>query len=392
MLSGRKIKYRFPWRAGNRFVIHSDGEAFFPVMLDAVRNARSHVLLEMYLVESGAVTGRFVDALCAAARVGVAVYLLLDDFGVRGLSRFDRQRLAAAGVDIAFYNPVRYAKYRRNLFRDHRKLLLVDGEVAFAGGTGLADEFDRGTLGRRRWHEVMVEIRGPCVADWQALFVDNWREWSRAPLELPPPAYTADPGNQLGRLACSEIGRPVEVKRSVLNRIQRAKHRLWIATAYFIPSWKIRRALRRAARKGVDVRLLLPGPRTDHPAVRYAGRRFYGRLLRQGVRIYEYQPSVLHAKMVLSDTWVSIGSSNIDRWNLRWNLEANQELDDAEAAAEVASLFRLDFAQSLEFHHEEWQRRPWRPRLMEWFWGTVDVWLERYTRLSGLRRARRRSR
>jgi cardiolipin synthase len=392
MLSGRKTKYRFPWRAGNRFTIHSDGEEFFPAMLDAVRNARSHVLLEMYLVESGAVTAQFVEVLCTAADAGVAVYLLLDDFGVRGLSRFERQRLAASGVDIAYYNPVRYTKYRRNLFRDHRKLLLVDAEVAFAGGTGLTDEFDRNTLGRRRWHEVMVEVRGPCVADWQALFVGNWREWSRVPLELPAPVYAPDPRNQLGRVACSEIGRPVEVKRSVLNHIHRARKRLWLATAYFIPSWKIRRALRRAARRGVDVRLLLPGPRTDHPAVRYAGRRFYGRLLQQGVRIYEYQPSVLHAKMVLSDTWVAIGSSNIDRWNLRWNLEANQEMDDAEVAQEVDALFRRDFAHSQEIHYEEWQRRPWRPRLMEWFWGTVDVWLERYTRLSELRRALRRPR
>jgi phosphatidylserine/phosphatidylglycerophosphate/cardiolipin synthase-like enzyme len=160
---------------------------------------------------------------------------------------------------------------------------------------------------------------------------------------------------------------------------------VWFSTAYFVPSRSVLRALQRAAARGVDVRLLLPGPYTDHPAVRHAGRRFYGRLLRHGVRIHEYQPRFLHAKSVLCDHWVSIGSSNLDRWNLRWNLEANQEVDDAGFAAQVQAMFERDFADSLEIRYPEWHRRGLRERLREHLWGRVDMLLESLGRVRGIR-------
>ncbi len=138
----------------------------------------------------------------------------------------------------------------------------------------------------------------------------------------------------------------------------------------------MRRALRRAAQRGADVRLMLPGPRTDLPAVRHAGRRFYTGLLRHAVRVFEYQPRVLHMKVLLCDDWVSIGSSNVDRWNLRWNLEANQEIADRRFAAEVQAMFEADFRNCEEIDYREWRRRPWHRRFLERFWGWVDVWLE----------------
>jgi phosphatidylserine/phosphatidylglycerophosphate/cardiolipin synthase-like enzyme len=168
----------------------------------------------------------------------------------------------------------------------------------------------------------------------------------------------------------------------LINRIRGAEKRVWIATAYFIPSWKIRRLLRQAAHRGIDVRLLLPGPRTDHPAVRHAGRRFYGRLLQNGVRIFEYQPRFLHAKLLLCDEWLSVGSSNIDRWNLRWNLEANLECLGGQVVKQAEALFNQDFEQCEEIKLEAWRERPWRRRLLEWFWGKIDQWLERRTRPS----------
>jgi phosphatidylserine/phosphatidylglycerophosphate/cardiolipin synthase-like enzyme len=128
------------------------------------------------------------------------------------------------------------------------------------------------------------------------------------------------------------------------------------------------------------VRLLLPGPHTDHPAVRHAGRRFYRRLLDAGVRVYEYQPRFLHAKVALIDDWVAIGSSNLDRWNLRWNLEANQEIDAPDFAADTAALFAADFIDSIEYHAETWGRRAWLSRLAERFWGAVDRWVDRHAR------------
>ncbi len=372
--------YRFPWREGNRFELLVDGERFFPAMLQSIRLAERHILLEIYLFESGSVAERFIDALLVAATRGVAVYLLLDDFGARKLSTRDRQRLRSAGVQLSFYNPLHYGALRRNLFRDHRKLLVVDGRIAFTGGAGITDTFD--TRGRPYgWHEVMLRIAGPCVADWQQLFEQTWNNWASPPLALAPPPPAVYPGSRPGRVVLNAPTR-MEIKRTLVKRIHSAERRVWLATAYFIPSWKIRRLLRRAVHHGVDVRLLLPGPYTDHPAVRHAGRRFYSSLLRNGVRIFEYQPRFLHAKMILCDDWVSIGSSNVDRWNLRWNLEANQELADRNLATEVARLFERDFADSLEIHSETWFSRPWHRRLLEWFWGKVDLWLERRSQRS----------
>jgi cardiolipin synthase len=365
---------RFPWRDGNRFELLVDGERFFPAMLQAIEQAEHYILLELYLFESGRVATRFIDALVAASGRGVAVYLLLDDFGARGLGLRDRKHLQHHGIHLTIYNPLRYGPLRRNLFRDHRKLLIVDGHTAFTGGAGITDAFDTAhtPLG---WHEVMLRIRGTVVTDWQQLFERNWNRWTAPTLQLPLPV-TSPPGSRRGRVVFNAPAR-ADVKRSLIKHLRGAERRIWLATAYFIPSRKIRRLLRRAAKHGVDVRLLLPGPHTDHPAVRHAGRRFYSRLLRNGVRIYEYQPRFLHAKVMLCDDTVTIGSSNIDRWNLRWNLEANQELSDPELANEVKAMFEGDFRHSHELRYESWFRRPWHRRLLEWFWGGVDLWVER---------------
>jgi len=382
MSATRNSDEHFPWRNGNQFELLVDGERFFPAMLHAIAQAERTILLEIYLFESGQVATRFISALTAAAERGVAIFLLLDDFGAQWLNSHDRWRLQHTNIHITFYNPLRYGKLRRNLFRDHRKLLVVDGRTAFTGGAGITDGFDT-AKNPRGWHEVMLRISGPVLADWQQLFERNWNRWSEPPLRLPP-ATTTPVGSQRARVVINAPAR-ANVKRSLINHLHGAERRIWLATAYFIPSRKIRRLLRRAAGRGVDVRLLLPGPHTDHPAVRHAGRRFYARLLRHGVRIYEYQPSFLHAKVLLCDDTVTVGSSNIDRWNLRWNLEANQELADPQLAQEVTALFEEDFQQSHELRYDTWFRRPWHRRLLEWFWGRVDLWVDR-------RSQRRRSR
>ncbi len=374
------LKERFPWRGGNRFELLVDGEQFFPAMLRAIRTARHTILLDLYLFESGHVANRFIDAFGDAAARGVAVYLLLDDFGAHGLSQHDRRRLFRAGAHLSFYNPLHYGALRRNLLRDHRKLLVVDDHTAFTGGAGITDEFDNAAQPLRGWHEVMLAIHGPVVADWQRLFTESWNLWGSPPL-APEDAPRHNAGEVAGRVTLNAPSR-MEIQRSLINRIRNAEQRVWIATAYFIPSWKIRRLLRQAVRRGVDVRLLLPGPHTDHPAVRHAGRRFYGRLLHHGIRIYEYQPRFMHAKMLLCDDWLSIGSSNIDRWNLRWNMEANQELLGGEVAAQARTLFLEDFTQSREITLERWRHRPHYRRWQEWFWGWVDRWLERRSRRS----------
>lgn len=381
-----KPKYRFPWRNGHRFQLLVDGAAFYPAMLAAIGAARHYVLMEMYLFESGLVAADFIDALLNAARRGVQVSLLIDDYGGKRLSRRDRQRLRDGGVDLAFYNPLRFGlrftRLRHNLFRDHRKLLAVDGTAAFTGGAGVTDEFDPELYPHAYWHEIMMEIRGPNVRDWEILFGENWNHWAAEPLHRPDLGPPEAAGGQAGRVVSSRNPVRSEIVRSFIKRIRYAERRVWLATAYFAPSRKLRRALRHSARRGMDVRLLLPGPHTDHPWVRTIGRRYYTRLLRNGVRIYEYQPRFLHVKMTLCDHWLSIGSSNVDRWNLRWNLEANQEIDDVKLAEQAAMVFEQDFAHCREIDYEAWQRRPWKRRLQEWFWGYVARALSRFSDLT----------
>lgn len=376
MIGGRRPP-DFPWRRGNRFELLIDGIAFFPRMLESIKAARRYVLAEFYLFESGTVADRFIAALTGAAARDARVLLLLDDFGARGLSRGDRERLSGGGVTLAFYNKLHYRKWLANLFRDHRKLLLVDGETAFVGGLGITDKFHSPHSPATSWRETVIQIRGPVLQDWQELFRTAWAECTGQRAALPPAPRAAEAGGQWGRVAATSAFGPQPISRSVIGRVLGARERVWIATAYFLPSRKLRRALRRAARRGVDVRLLLPGERTDHPAVRHAGRRYYPGLLRSDVQIFEYQPRFLHAKVALCDNMVSVGSSNLDRWNLRWNLEANQEVADAGFADEARAMFEQDFHHSAKCDPLAWEHRPWYERARERLWGMADHWLDR---------------
>ncbi len=292
--------YQFLWREQNHFEILVDSTTFFPRILDAIGAARQYLLLEMYLVVSGSVADRLISALLEAAARGVRIYLLLDDYGAQQLQQRDRARLLHPGIQVVYYNPLPSHSTLHNLYRivwlriphglhrNHRKLLLVDGKIAFAGGAGVTDALDSPHAPELRWRETMIEIQGPIVADWQQLFTENWNRHAEQALSLPGAMpITFSPG-QSGRVTVNEARRRMGIQRSLLTHINSARQRIWFATAYFIPSWSLRRKLKRAARRGVDVRLLLPGPVTDHPGIRYASRRYYGRLLKSGIRIYEY--------------------------------------------------------------------------------------------------------
>ena len=376
----RRLKrQKFPWRDGNRFQLLVDGDVIFPAMLAAIARAEAQIFLEMYLVESGSLMERFISALVDASQRGVNIYLLFDDFGARGFGQADRQRLEQAGVNIAYYNPLHYGDLRRSLLRDHRKLLVVDESLAIVGGMGITDAFDVATHPEDYWHDTAVQVEGPVVPDWHTVFRTNWRYWTRQKLaeakthKLPADKLPGLPGRIAGGRRFGAAG----IQHSFVKRVRSAERKVWMMTAYFVPSRGLLRALRKAARRGVDVRLLLPGPITDHPPVRFAGRRFYHSLLRAGVRIFEYQPRFLHAKVLLCDDWVSLGSCNVDRWNLRWNLEANQEIEDSRFAARAGELFATDFGVSEECHVQQWQLRSRYRKWQEWFWGGVDRLLER---------------
>ncbi|MDH5183566.1 MAG: phosphatidylserine/phosphatidylglycerophosphate/cardiolipin synthase family protein [Gammaproteobacteria bacterium] len=366
----------YPWQGDNAFELLKDGEQFYPAMLGAIEQAQHTILFEFYLVESGLVCDRFIDALLQAAQRGVRVYIIIDDMGGDLLKETDRQRLQHHHLHLLIYNPLRWRKVLVNMYRDHRKQLSIDGQLSFTGGMGISDVFSQEVKGAEAWRETAILIRGPVVNDWQQAFVEHWQHWHDHPISLPPSPGSPQPQAMRGRLVMTSGGQQLALKRSLIQAVRNAQQRIWLTTAYFMPSRKLRRELRRADQRGVDVRLLLPGAKTDHPSARYIGSRFYHRLLRDGVRIFEYQPRFLHVKQAICDDWVSIGSANYDRWSLRLSLEANQEIDDARIASQARELFLQDIEQSEEILFQHWLRRPLRQRLREIFWGWVDRLLE----------------
>jgi phosphatidylserine/phosphatidylglycerophosphate/cardiolipin synthase-like enzyme len=375
----KRTDHIYPWRENNQFELLVDAEVFYPRMIQAINNAKTVILLEMYLFESGHNANQFIEALIDAAHRGLLVQVLLDDFGSRNLSTYDRHRLLDNGVELGFYNPVYIFKrlefrWHENLARDHRKLLLVDKQEAYIGGAGITDEFLPQFHKEKAWRETMVMASGPIVKDWCHVFRQLW------PVEVPKNIEPTASGDMQGRLSTSTSIFSNDIRRSVIKRIRTAEQRIWLCTAYFVPSRKLRRALRRAANRGVDVRLLLPGPQTDHPGVRRAGQRYYGRLLRHGVRIFEFQPRVLHAKTLLCDQWTSIGSSNLDRWNMRWNLEANQNIQDSAFAQSVVDMMQDDFANSVECTYEDWLNRSWWDRFSIYVYSRIGLWMSTWER------------
>jgi len=363
----------FPWRDGNNIQFLVDGHQFYPAMLNGIASAKKYILMEMYLFESGKVADQFISAFTEAAQRGVGVQLLVDAYGGLGLSKNDRLRLIHSGVQLIFYNPLMFRKLKRNLFRTHRKYLVVDGVKAFVGGAGITDCFQ----GKDAWRETVIEVQGSVVLDWQILFTRNFKKWSDSVVpDLVEQAKVAK--GVLARLAYTSGGTRLEIKKVLLNRMNNSHDSIWLASAYFIPTRKIRKALRQAALNGKDVRLLLPGRVTDHPAVRYASRRYYARLLRFGVRIFEYQGRFTHTKMVLVDDWFTIGSSNMDRWNFRWNLEANQEVEDQSVANNAREIMLADFKVCREIKYINWVNRSKMNRIKEWIWGRLDMFLTKY--------------
>ena len=369
----------FPWREGNQFQLLVDGPQFFPRLLQCIDAAERRVDVELYLVEDGRCAEHLVDALVAAAARGVRVRCLFDGFGCLKLGQKTRQRLLDGDVELRLYNPLNLRLKFRNLHRDHRKLIVIDETCCFVGGTGATDEFWDPEKPDEHWHEVMVEISGPLLHDWRRLFDAQWalclrkRIWQfPLPQRLPKIPENPEPGNGMGRVAYAAARQHRDILHSLIRNLQRARTRIWLATPYFLPTGRVRRELLRAARRGVEVRLLLTSRNTDHPPIRYAGQRYYPRLLRAGVRIHEYQPHFLHLKMVLIDDWVSIGSCNFDHWNLRWNLEANLEAVDANLSSSVAESFEQDFLRSKEIDLQIWHARPLRMRIYQRLWGLLD--------------------
>ncbi|WP_416886487.1 phospholipase D-like domain-containing protein [Marinospirillum sp.] len=367
------------WQPQQHFELISEAVNFYPRMLTDIAAAREVILLELYLLESGLVTHQWVEALSAASQRGVQVYLLIDGFGARGFAPEERAQLHHAGVVIREFNPLSWRQLSRNLVRNHRKLVLIDHHIAYVGGFGLADMW---ITPEHPWLDVALRIQGSCVTQWAQTFRHSWPSrplpmalCPHQPIHWPTAALSA---HNEGRVVTGWGLYRHTIKLSLLRQIHQARQQIWIATPYFAPSRRLRRALMKAAQAGVLVHLILPGPLTDHPAIRFAGQRFYPALLKAGVRILELEPRFIHAKVSLCDQWVSIGSCNFDYWGLRWNLEANQEARCPLLAQQVESWFQQAARESCWIDATLWAKRPWWIKIQERFWGWIGALVQRW--------------
>lgn len=381
MISDNNKANFFPIRDNNHFRLLINAEQFYPAIIDAINQAHTEILIENYLTISGKVLSRFISALLLAAKRGVKVYCLFDSYGSKGISRSDLALLNTPNILVQFYNRIKYQHYLRNLFRDHRKIFIIDKQHAFIGGAGLSDQFD--AHNQHSWHDIMLSIKGEVVSDWFILFKKNWEKLNNSQINklelndsgsINPSIQFSE--NQIGQVITFTVPHIQEIKKHILHEINNSKNEIWLTTPYFIPSRKLRRALIRAAERGVTIKLLLPGAITDHPGVRIMGQRYYAQLLRHGIRIFEFSLHFSHAKVLLCDQWCTTGSSNFDRWNFKWNLEANQTILDRDFSKIMKRWFKGELSECNEISYEQWRNRSIWQRAKEWFWGIVVQLLE----------------
>lgn len=353
-----------------------DGAEALPAMFDAVRTARREVLVEMYWLDSSRVGREFVEALTERARAGVRVRVLYDAIGSLGVDRGMYDPLLAAGGSVTEFNPIAPWRQRFRLTtvsrRDHRKILVVDGARAFVGGLNIGMEWVPVAEGGGGWRDDIAELRGPCVERVRAMFFDVWREQGGDA----PDDFTPRSRRQLAGIARSELshdgvtvlghdawGARRAIRRAYTSRLRGARRRVVIMNPYFVPDGGVLRALHRAAKRGVEVLVVVPRM-SDVPAVTWAGRALYTWLMRRGIQVYEWVGPMLHAKSALVDDWATTGSYNLDFRSLRYNLEANVASTDPAFVHAMTQSLQDDLALHCEpVILEIWSRRPWTEKL-----------------------------
>jgi cardiolipin synthase len=361
---------------GNRVDVFTDGAQFYPAMRDAIRAAESSIDMEAYIFRPGEVADILIDAMVERARAGVEVRIVMDAIGSVRMGGRSARRLRDAGCQLNFYQSIRWYRLHRLNNRTHRELLVIDGRVAFTGGAGVADWWLKPHGGHAAWRDTMARIEGPIVAALQGVFAENWLECGGEILTSPrhwPRVEAAGPAEAM--LVKSSPSDRATVSRVVFQMlIEGAVAKIDISTPYFLPDRALRRALVRAARRGVRVRVVVPGRTTDQKLVRLASRRMYRELLGGGVRIHEYRPSMTHVKaMIIDDQWAVIGTTNVDNRSFEHNDEVNVAFREPEVAARLRHDFEADLAASDEVTMAVWTSRP----LLEKLVGPVCWILER---------------
>lgn len=346
--------------AGNSVEVFTNGAQFYPAMRDAIRAATESVNLEAYIFRPGEAADMMVDAMADRARAGVDVRLVIDAIGSSTLTGEPVRRLKQAGCQIQFYQRMTWYNLHRLNNRTHRELLIVDGRVAFTGGAGVADAWYTPQNGAPAWRDTMARIEGPIVGALQGVFAENWLECCgeilTSPRDWPPQHPTGRAEAMLVKSSPADRATSSRVVFQML--IEGAVSEIDISTPYFLPDRALRRALLRAAQRGVRVRVLVPGPLTDERLVRLASRRMYGELLEGGVRLYEYRPAMTHVKaLVVDGTWAVIGTTNVDNRSFEHNDEVNVAFRETAVTARLKRDFESDLAASDEMTTAIWQAR-----------------------------------
>jgi cardiolipin synthase len=356
--------------SGNRVTSLQNGDRIFPAMLEAIRGAKASITFETYIYWSGEIGKEFTAALSERAKAGVPVNVIIDWAGSIKMDDALLDEMRMSGVRIHRYRPLHWYTLGRINNRTHRKLLVVDGRIGFTGGVGIADQWSGHGQDPEHWRDSHFRIEGPAVAQMQAAFNDNWikttGEVLNGPAYFPPLQPVGDVDAHL--FIASPSGGSESMHLMYLMGIAASGRSIDLAASYFVPDELIVQALLAARMRGVRIRILLPGPHIDSDAVRLASRAGWSDLLLAGVEISEYQPTMLHTKMLIVDReLVSVGSTNFDIRSFRLNDEASLNLYDRAFAEEMTAVFENDLRHSTRYTYQRWQQRPLKEKLMERF-------------------------
>lgn len=363
-----------PANRTGRFEVLTNGPEFYPAELDAIRNARHSVNLEAYIFQRSEIGNLYLEALTERARAGVPVSVVLDAFGSAGVGKRYFQPLLEAGGKVAFYNSPTWYRLLQLDNRTHRELLIVDGQIAFIGGAGFADQWFKGVRNHPLWRDTMLRVEGAAVPNLQATFAENWlaatgellagRAWF-------PEIHCPDPTAALVVNSTPTIGGSTRARVLFQLLLASARHSITITTPYFLPDRSLTHELCRAIEeRHIRLRILVPGRKSDHLLTRSTSRGGYGKLLKSGAEVYEYQPAMIHAKVLVVDQlWTIVGSTNFDNRSFGLNDEVNLAVRDATLAERMEADFARDLRESRRITLDEWRHRPVTeraPELLGW--------------------------
>ena len=357
-----------PVISGNRFEMLLNGDRIFPSMLEGIRSARKTITFETFIYWSGEIGEQFAQALSEKAREGVAVHVLLDWVGSSKMDKRYLNLLRDAGAQVIQYHKPHWTGLGRMNDRTHRKLLVIDGLVGFTGGVGIAPEWTGHAQDEKHWRDTHFRVAGPVVGHMQAVFMDNWVKASGNVLHGPDYfPHVESQGEGLAHMfSSSPSGGSDDMQLMYLMAITAATHSIHLASAYFVPDKLTINAIVEAAKRGVKVQIVTPGKRIDTHTVREASRACWGDLLKAGVEIYEYQPTMFHCKLLVVDEYlVSVGSTNFDSRSFKLNDEANLNIYDRDFARMQTATFADDIGKSQQITLDAWLRRPMTEKLIE---------------------------